>query len=44
MNIECPSCGYENAIWEIVEVVEGKGYTWEIKCDQCDWEDTTYVF
>lgn len=42
MNIECPCCGGE-AWWKIVEADE-KGYVWEAKCDECDWEDTKYEF
>ena len=41
--IECPRCGEETAEYEIVDVVEGKGYVWEAKCE-CGWEDTRYEF
>lgn len=44
MNIECLHCGSENAQWEIVDVVEGKGYVWEAFCKECEWEDTGYEF
>lgn len=44
MFIECPHCGYENAQWEILDVVEGKGYIWVTRCDECNWEDAGYEF
>ncbi|MED3747594.1 MULTISPECIES: hypothetical protein [Geobacillus] len=43
MNMECPRCGAETH-WEVVEIVEGKGYVWEAECDECGWEDSKYEF
>jgi uncharacterized Zn finger protein len=42
--LDCPRCGSEKVRWEVVEVVEGKGYVWEAECQECDWEDTKYEF